>query len=78
MTLIAYIESNFNAYLMPILTFINIFNNLLLLLIFFKNHTIQRCLPKTVYINYIAMAVNDINNAIFMQLSHFLGILGVQ
>ena len=67
------IELRFNSYIIPFLTALNIINNVILLLFFFQNRTIQRSLPKTVCLNYIAMAVNDINNSIYMQISHFLG-----
>ena len=67
------IELLFNSYIIPFLTALNIINNAILLLFFLQNRIIQRSLPKPVYLNYIAMAVNDINNSIYMQISHFLG-----
>ena len=75
LTSFADIELCFNSYIMPFLIALNIINNVILLLFFFQNRAIQRSLPNTVYLNYIAMAFNDINNSIYsyMQISHFLG-----
>ena len=70
---IAAIEIYFNSYIIPFLSCMNIINNLTLLIFFLTNHKLQQSLPKTVHINYIAMAVNDINNSLYMQVSHFLG-----
>ena len=67
------IEIYFNSYIIPFLSCMNIINNLTLLIFFLTNQKLQQSLPKTVHINYIAMAVNDINNSLYMQVSHFLG-----
>ena len=70
---IAAIEIYFNSYIIPFLSCINIINNLTFLIFVLTNQKLQKSLPKTVYLNYIAMAVNDINNTLYMQISHFIG-----
>lgn len=70
-----YIELYFNSYLLSFLSGLNIINNIAVMLLFMLNRKIRRSIPKTVHLNYIAMAFNDINNSIAMQVSHFLGTL---
>lgn len=72
-----YIELIVNSYITPVLINLNIINNITLLLFLLFDRKLQRALPKTVQLNYIAMAVNDINNSLYMQLSHFLGTISM-
>lgn len=69
------IELHFNSYIIPLLAGLNVLNNLTLVTFLLFNRTLRRSLPRTVHLIYIAMAVNDINNSIYMQITHFLGMI---
>lgn len=65
------------AYVLPAAFLLNLVNNSLVLVVLAGSERVRRSLPATVRLYYIAMALNDVNNSIPMQLTYFMGMFQV-